>query len=143
MEMLSVALVMAMNDTTGFLFYSHFELLENPVKEFREQRWSDMVKIAKEMRALEPYLMSGEKKEELAHTDKKEAVRVQGLSDGKGRRCVLVAGLFHNHETTFTLPAEYGKLKSRFGYTTFADGQWTFKAKEFVCDVLEPDGGER
>ena len=143
MEMLSVALVMAMNDTTGFLFYSHFELLENPVKEFREQRWNDMVKIAKEMRALEPYLMSGEKKEELAHADKKEAVRVQGLSDGKGRRCVLVAGLFHDHETTFTLPAEYGKLKSRFGYTTFADGKWTFKAKEFVCDVLEPDGGER
>lgn len=140
MEMLSVALAMAMNDTTGFFFYSYFEMVECPVPEFREQRWRDMVKIAKEFRALEPFLMSGEKKVEIAHADRKEASRVQLLTDGKGHRRVLVIGLYRDHETAFTLPAEYGgRFRSRFGFTKFEDGQWVFRAKDFTCDILEQD----
>ena len=84
--------------------------------------------------------MSGEKKVEIAHADRKEASRVQLLTDGKGHRRVLVIGLYRDHETAFTLPAEYGgRFRSRFGFTKFEDGQWVFRAKDFTCDILEQD----
>lgn len=139
MEMLSVALAMAMNDTTGFLFYAYFDMIECPIPEWRAQRWADMAKIARELRALEPFLMSGERKVELAHTDRREAARVQLLSDGKGRRRILVIGLYRDHETAFAPPAGCGRFRSRFGLTTVEDGQHVFRAGEFACDILEEE----
>jgi len=136
-EMLSVALCMVQDGTTGFLFYAYFDMIECPVPEWRESRWASMVEIAKALRSLEPFIMSGEKIVDLPHVDKAEETRVTALSDGKGAKRVIVCGLNHRHEATFTLPPEFGKLKSRLGHITCKDGVYTFTGGTFSCDVLE------
>ena len=136
-EMLSVTLCMVQDGTTGFLFYAYFDLIECPVPEYREARWAAMVEIAKVLRSLEPFIMSGEPIVDLAHADKADETRVVALSDGKGGRRVIVCGLGQKHEATFTLPAEYGKPKSRLGHVTCANGTYTFTGGPFSCDILE------
>ena len=136
-EMLSVTLCMVQDGTTGFLFYAYFDLIECPVPEYREARWAAMVEIAKILRSLEPFIMSGEPIVDLAHADKADETRVVALSDGKGGRRVIVCGLGQKHEATFTLPAEYGKPKSRLGHVTCANGTYTFTGGPFSCDILE------
>ena len=136
-EMLSVALCMVQDGTTGFLFYAYFDLIECPVPEYREPRWAAMVEIAKVLRSLEPFIMSGEKIVDLSHADKADETRVVALSDGRGGRRIIVCGLGQKHEATFTLPAEYGKPKSRLGHVTCANGTYTFTGGPFSCDILE------
>ena len=136
-EMLSVALCMVQDGTTGFLFYAYFDLIECPVPEYREARWAAMVEIAKVLRSLEPFIMSGEKIVDLPHADKADETHVVALSDGKGGRRVIVCGLGQKHEATFTLPEGCGKLKSCLGHVTCANGTYTFTGGPFSCDVLE------
>ena len=136
-EMLSVALCMVQDGTTGFLFYAYFDLIECPVPEYREARWAAMVEIAKVLRSLEPFVMSGEKIVDIHCSDKADETRVVALSDGEGNRRVIVCGLGRKHEATFTLPVGCGKLKSRLGHVTEQNGTYTFAGGPFSCDVLE------
>jgi len=136
-EMLSVALCMAADGVTGFLFYAYFDLIECPVPEWRESRWKSMCEIAKVMRALEPFIMSGEKRDPVAAVDTKAPVHATALSDGAGKRIVIVCGLGKEHESEVIVPPEFGELKSRFGNLKKENGKWIFRGKDFTCDVLE------
>ena len=49
---------------------------------------------------------------------------------------MLVVGLEGDNEAAFALPKEFGQLKSQCGKTVCENGKWTFKGKEFSCDIL-------
>ena len=136
-ENLSVALCNVADGVTGFFFYAYFDLIECPVAEWRESRWQSMCEIAKVLRRLEPFIMSGERIVELPHEDGKDQTIVKALSDGKGRRRVIVCGLRKQHETVFSLPREYGDLKPLLGNAKRENGRWVFRGKDFSCDLFE------
>ena len=136
-ENLSVALCTVGEGAKGFFFYSYFDILQCPVPEYREHRWNSMCEIAKVLRRLEPFIMSGEKIVDVPHADAKDETTVKALSDGKGRYRVIVCGLRKQHETTFRLPPEYGNLKPLLGNAKFENGQWVFRGKDFSCDLFE------
>ena len=136
-ENLSVALCTVADGAKGFFFYSYFDLLRCPVPEYREQRWNSMCEIAKVLRRLEPFIMSGERIVELPHEDRKDETLVKALSDGKGRYRVIVCGLRKQHETVFSLPREYGDLKPLLGNAKRENGRWVFRGKDFSCDLFE------
>lgn len=136
-ENLSVALCTVADGAKGFFFYSYFDLLRCPVPEYREQRWNSMCEIAKVLRRLEPFIMSGERIVELPHEDRKDEVLVKALSDGKGSHRVIVCGLRKQHETAFSLPREYGDLKPLLGNAKRENGRWVFRGKDFSCDLFE------
>ncbi|MDD4019789.1 MAG: hypothetical protein PHV28_17815 [Kiritimatiellae bacterium] len=136
-EMLAVALLNASDGVTGFFFYSHFDIFRCPVKEWIPQRWKNICNVGTVIKGLEPFILSGEKIVALPHTDTKGEVRIAALTDGNGHYRVIVVGLARDHETTFTLPAEYGALKGTTGYTTCENGTYTFRAKEYSCDLLK------
>ena len=81
--------------------------------------------------------MSGVPYRPLAHKDLKGSHRVVAWSNGKGGWRVTVVGIRCDNKCEFTLPPEYGQLKSRCGLTKFENGKWVFKGREFSCDILE------
>ena len=81
--------------------------------------------------------MSGCPIVDVPHKDAKGQTRVAAMTDGKGAWRVIIVGLEDDHETRFTLPAEYGELKSRCGFVTREGGEYVFRAKEYSCDLLE------
>ena len=136
-ESLSVALCNVADGVTGFFFYAYFDLIECPVAEWRESRWQSMCEIAKVLRRLEPFIMSGERIVGLPHEDRKDQTIVKALSDGKGRRRVIVCGLGQQHETAFAIPADFGDLKPLLGNAKKENGRWVFRGKDFSCDLFE------
>ncbi|HNX03876.1 MAG TPA: hypothetical protein PKI32_00145 [Opitutales bacterium] len=136
-EMLSVALCNAADGVTGFLFYSYFDIIECPVKEWREGRFAAMTNICRYLKEIEPFIMSGEKRVPVPAVDTKDPVRATALSDGAGKRIVIVCGLGKDHESEVIVPPEFGDLKPRFGNMKKKNGKWMFKGKDFTCDVLE------
>ena len=136
-EMLAVALLMASDGVTGFFFYSYFDIFRCPVKEWIPLRWTAICNVGKVLRSLEPFIMSGCSIVDVPHKDAKGQTRIAAMTDGKGAWRVIVVGLQEDHETRFTLPAEYGELKSRCGFVTREGGEYVFRAKEYSCDLLE------
>lgn len=136
-EMLSVALCMVADRTTGFLFYSHFDMIECPVPEYREARWKAMCEIAKKLRDLEPFIMSGGKIVQIPCADTKGTVRAVVLSDGKGANRIVVTGLDLEHDSTFALPAGCARLRPTTGRAAVSDGVCRFRGGAFSCDILK------
>ena len=136
-EMLSVALLYASYGVKGFLFYAWFNLPRGPFPEREAPRKERAKNVAKALRDMEPFIMSGVPYRPLAHKDLKGSHRVVAWSDGKGGWRVTVVGIRCDNECEFTLPPEYGQLKSRCGLTKFENGKWVFKGREFSCDILE------
>ena len=96
-----------------------------------------MKNVAKALRDMEPFIMSGVPYSPLPHEDAKGSHRVVKWSDGKGGWRVTIVGIKRDNECSFTLPPECGTLKSRCGLTKFENGKWTFRGREFSCDILE------
>ena len=136
-ETLSVVLLMVSRGVNGFFFYSYYDIFRCPIKEWIPKRWEYVCKACKCLRDLEPFIMSGEEIVELPHVDKGGRTRIVTLSDGKGAHRVLVIGLEKGHETSFQLPGEFGRLKSRCGNIKYQDGNYVFRGADFTCDVLE------
>ena len=136
-EMLAVALLNASDGATGFFFFSHHDIFRCPVKEWIPQRWERMCRVGKVMRSMEPFIMSGCPVVDVPHKDAKGQTRVAAMTDGKGAWRVIVVGLEEDHETRFTLPAEYGELKVRCGFVAREGDEYVFRAKEYSCDLLE------
>ena len=119
--MLSVALLQASWGARGFIFYMWDDLFRGPYPERYEIRKQAMLRNIRKLRALEPFIMSGEMIEVLSHKDIKGRTRIVKMSDGKGAWRVIVIGLGVDNEATFTLP----------------DGRaHTFKGGEFSCEIL-------
>ena len=119
--MLSVALLQASWGARGFIFYMWDDLFRGPYPERYEIRKQAMLRNIRKLRALEPFIMSGEMIEVLPRKDIKGRTRVVKMSDGKGAWRVIVIGLGVDNEATFTLP----------------DGRaHTFKGGEFSCEIL-------
>jgi hypothetical protein len=135
-EMFAVALLNATDGATGFFFYSHFDIFRCPVKEWIPERWKRVCRVGSILREMEPFIMSGRPVEELPHADAKDPVRVAAFTDGAGRRRVAVIGLGREHETRFTLPAEYGKLTGIYGLAVGGDGTYIFRGREYSGDLL-------
>lgn len=136
-EMLSVALMYASWGVKGFAFYSYFDMYRGPVPEWIPLRRARVRNVVADLWTLERFILSGEPIEEVAHTDIRGKTRIVALSDGKGAYRVLVIGVKRDNACTFTLPARYGRLRPRKNNVTFADGVYSFTAKEFTCDILE------
>lgn len=135
-EFLSVPLLQASHGVTGFFFYAYHDLINCPFPEWVEKRRAAFVNIAKVMRSLEPYILSGNTIEEVKHKDVKGKTRIVALKDGKGKYTVLIIGLRGNNEAVFTLPAKYGKLAPHTGLTKGKGNTFTFKGKAFSCDYM-------
>ena len=135
-EALSVALLFAAHGVNGFVFYSWYDIPRCPIPSVVDERWRIAAALAKELKALEPYITSGVALEPVAHTDAKGSHRIVALTDPKGRKAVLVVGLEGDNEAKFSLPKEFGQLKSQCGKAVCENGKWTFKGKEFSCDIL-------
>ena len=136
-ELLSVVLQQASHGVTGFFFYSYHDMLTGKVPEWIPQRREYLRNIAKVMRSLEPFIMSGEKIIEIPHKDLKGQTRVVALTDGKGNYRILVIGLTKDNEAEFELSPDFGSLTSHTKLTENKNGIWTFKGKAFSCDLLE------
>lgn len=138
-QKLAVALLMVQRAITGFFFYSYFDMQRSPdgLADLPAARWAHMKRIAKVLKSLEPFVLSGEGSAEIAATHAKDEARVVALSDGRGNRRVVIVGLGLDHETRFALPDGFGALKSLRGRTAFRDGQYVFTGPNFACDVLE------
>ena len=135
-EMLSVALLYASYGVKGFIFYSWFDIHRCPIPEWIPKRKENARKVAAALRDMESFIMSPYRYEEVAHTDIKGSHRILSWRDENGRRRVTIVGIMSDNECTFRLPQSFGSLKSRCGKTTFKNGVWTFKGKEFSCDIL-------
>jgi len=136
-EMLSVALMYASYGVKGFAFYSYFDMYRTPIPEWIPLRRERVRKVVADLKSLEPFIVSGEPIEEVAHTDTRGKTRVVALSDGKGAWRVLVIGVKRDNACTFTLPAKYGVLRPRKGNVKLSDGGYAFESKEFTCDILD------
>jgi len=137
-EMLSVALMYASYGVKGFIFYSYDALCRSGVHHWPLLRWKRFRGVAACLKSLEPFIMSGEKIVELPHVDTKGRTRVVALSDGKGAwRVLAMCVSAEDNACSFTLPAEYGELKSRCGNVKKEAGRYTLAGPAFVCDVLE------
>lgn len=138
-QKLAVALLMVQRSITGFFFYSYFDMQRHPdgLEDLPAARWAHMKRIAKVLRSLEPFVLSGEGITEIPAVHAKDVARVVALSDGQGGHRVIVVGLGRSHATSFTLPAAFGPLKSLRGRTAFQDGKYVFTGPNFACDVLE------
>ena len=106
------------------------------------ERWEHMKRIAKVLKDLEPFIMSGQGIEEIPVENAKDEARVVALSDGRGGRRVIVVGLGLDHSTSFTLPKGFGKPKSLRGRVAAKDGKCVFTGPNFACDVLECGSAE-
>ena len=136
-EMFAVALLNATDGATGFFFYSHFDIFRCPIKEWIPQRWEKVCRVGKIIKGLEPFIMSGIPVVEILHNDAKDPARVVAFEDGRGRKRVAVIGLGREHDTTFTLPPSYGKLKGIYGLVREENGTYRFSAKEYSADLLK------
>lgn len=136
-EYLSVPLLQASHGVTGFFFYAYHDLITCPIPGWVEKRKAAFVNIARVLRGLEPYILSGEKIEEIPHKDVKGKTRIAALSNGKGKYAILIIGLTKDNVATFTLPAKYGKLKAHTLLTSGKGNTYTFKGKAFSCDYMK------
>ena len=136
-ELLSVVLHQVSHGVTGFFFYSYHDMLSWKVMEWIPKRREYLRNLAKVMKSLEPFIMSGEEIREIPHKDVKGKTRIAALSDGKGNHRILVIGLTKDNEAEFSLPSEFGKFVSHTGLTANQGGVWTFKGKAFSCDLLK------
>ncbi len=135
-EALSVALEYAVHGVNGFFFYSWFDIVRCPVKEVVDERWRIAASLAREMKALEPFITSGKGIEHLPHRDVKGSHHVALFTAPNGRKCVVVIGLDSDNEVEFSLPSGLSVLKSRHGNARYENGKWRFAGKEFSCDIL-------
>lgn len=136
-EMLSVALMYASYGVKGFIFYSFFDIGRTAVREWPLLRWKRICGVGRDLRSLEPFIMSGRPIVELPHEDRKGKTRLVAFSDGTGAHRVVVLGLEKGHETAFMLPADWGELRSRCGKVTRENGQYVFRGADFSCDILQ------
>ena len=136
-EYLSVPLLQASHGVTGFFFYSYHDLIRCPIPGWVEKRKAAFVNIAKVLRGLEPFILSGQAIEEIPHKDVKGKTRIVALSNGKGKYSILVIGLTKDNVATFTLPAKYGKLKAHTGLVSGKGNTYTFKGKAYSCDYMQ------
>ena len=136
-EMFAVAILNASDGVTGFFFYSHFDIFRCPIKEWIPLRWQRACNVGRIIKDMEPFIMSGVPVVELPHQDQKDPVRVVAFTDGAGRKRVAVIGLGREHETRFSLPASFGKLKGIYGLVEEKNGEYLFKAKEYSADLLK------
>ena len=136
-EMLSVALMYASFGIKGFAFYSYFDMYRGPIPEWIPLRRERVRKVVADLWTLEPFILSGEPIEEIAHVDTRGKTRIVALADGKGSYRVLVIGVKRDNACTFTLPAKYGRLRPRKGNVKLSDGVYSFASREFTCDILD------
>ena len=138
-QKLAVALLMVQRSITGFFFYSYFDMMRftDGLESLPAERWEQMKRIARVLRDLEPFITSGEGIREIPAENAKDEARVVALSDGRGGRRVVVVGLGLDHSTSFTLPKEFGSVKSLRGRVETKDGKCVFTGPNFACDVLE------
>ena len=146
-QKLAVALLMVQRSITGFFFYSYLDMLRFPdglegLESLPAERWEHMKRIAKVLKDLEPFIMSGQGIEEIPVENAKDEARVVALSDGRGGRRVIAVGLGLDHSTSFTLPKGFGKPKSLRGRVVEKDGKCVFTGPNFACDVLECGAGQ-
>lgn len=136
-EMLSVALMYASYGVKGFAFYSYYDMLRCPIPEWIPLRRERVRRVVADLWSLEPFILSGEPIEEVAHDDARGKTRIVAMSDGKGRYRVLVIGVKSDNACTFTLPAKYGRLAPRKGNVKRDGDSYSFASREFTCDILD------
>lgn len=137
-QLLAIALLHASHGVKGFVFYMYDDIFRGPVPELYEKRWADVCEMGRILRSLEPFILSGEPIVELPAENVRGQTRAVALSDGQGRRRVLVIGLDYDNEARISLPTDCAGLTSRFGFTTRqADGKFLYRAGLRSCDLLQ------
>ena len=114
-QMLAIAFLYASHGVKGFIFYMYDEIFRGPVPEKYAKRWEDVATVGKVMKSLEPFILSKTPIQELEVENVRGLTRAVVLTDGEGRKRVLVIGLDYENEARFTLPKECRDLKPLFG----------------------------
>ena len=136
-----IVITEAIAGSKGFIMYMYCTQIDhgNPDPTAFKRRWPEICRVAGELKALTPFIMSDIERLKLAPADKKGEVRAALFDDGKGEIRVLVCGLDSVHDSVITLPEKYrGKqLKSKFGHVKpLGNGKYHFTGKEFAADIL-------
>jgi len=136
-EMRAMALLCALKGARGFVFYSYFDLSRPLAGPDFDRRWPEICRVGRQVRDLEPFLLSSRPALSVTVTGKAGQVLARGFESEDGRRCVLVAGIGPGESTAVVrIPGK--ELRSKYGLCApLGDGRYRFTGVDICADVLE------
>lgn len=145
-EMRAMTLLGAIYGAKGFLFYSYTDTVaryEKALAGSSAPEWEKLVRVAQEMKRLEPFLMNAEPGPVELSANENHTVyrRTFRLPDGRVR-VLIVADSGPAH--AIFKPDDPVKLVSRFGLTRqLPDGRYEFRSEQANSDILESEPADR
>ena len=145
-EMRTMTLLMAIRGAKGFIYYSYFDLkrptdpnsFKTPVEapENFDKRWNDIVRVAKLLQDLTPFLLSDQESKPVQAEILEGQAELRTFVDNSGQVRVLVAAIGPGPVKVRFQPGISG-LRSFYGRCARqADGSWIFEGTDLVSDVL-------
>ena len=145
-EMRTMTLLMAIRGAKGFIYYSYFDLhrptdpssFKTPVEapENFDKRWNDIVRVAKLLQDLAPFLLSDQDSQAVPCEVLKGQAEIRTFMDNSGQVRILVASIGPG-PVKVRFQTEVSGLRSFYGRCARqADGSWLFEGKDLASDVL-------
>ena len=145
-EMRTMTLLMAIRGAKGFIYYSYFDLhrptdpssFKPPVEapENFYKRWDDIVRVAKLLQDLAPFLLSDHDSQPVPAEILEGQAEIRAFTDNSGQVRVLIAAIGPG-PVKVRFQTEAPGLRSFYGRCTRqADGSWLFEGIDLVSDVL-------
>lgn len=145
-EMRTMTLLMAIRGAKGFIYYSYFDLhrptdpssFKPPVEapENFYKRWDDIVRVAKLLQDLAPFLLSDHDSQPVPAEILEGQAEIRTFTDNSGQVRVLIAAIGPG-PVKVRFQTEAPGLRSFYGRCTRqADGSWLFEGIDLVSDVL-------
>ena len=137
-EIMSMCLLEAIFGSKGFIMYSYFDLLQGPDPNQFKKRWPQVCRIARNLRKLEPFILSDIPPEQLPVKTISGEVYAARFDDGHGAQRVLICGIGPGiAEAEITLPPGFHSLT---GKTVNSNtGSYIFRGKNICSDILSKD----
>lgn len=136
-QMLAMCLLDAIHGAKGFIMFSYCSLQNPSVINSLEERWNDIVNTAKELKSLEPFIMSGKEEPPVEVKQISGVTRARCFQDSKGKCCLLIVGVDNKNEAEIILPAEFDKFISKTGAViNMGHGKYRFTGGPCSYDIL-------
>ena len=136
-ELRMMCLNLAINGTTGFIFYHFHDLTyhEKNAPGYFERRWKEVKQVAAMLKELEPYLLSDHDAQNLKLQIRSGKLKGAAFKNGQGKTAVLITAEGPGPaDGTFVSTL---KLRSKYGKTVPAgNGTYRFSGTDICGDLL-------
>jgi hypothetical protein len=139
-EIRSMTLLPAIRGAKGFIFYHYGDIMSRAEKlspGSSKKEWPKLCRVVKDLKELEPFIMSTEKAPVIKITGKGKNVQARAFKNRQGEIRVIIAGLGPGAcNAIFTVPG-HSKLKSKYGLCkSLGSGRYEFTGKNICSDIL-------